>query len=427
MKIHIRWTGRIALKQNEDSKLTTFIYNYYNQSQILMIGIHLGVDGMNYNVFYKGIIVAFLIFVLLSSTFIVGYGGMSSKMPLNLQDKPDISIQSSRDIIDNNRMFNNFSAAGCNSTYINENRNVILGWESLQTQYEEDENTKLLCHFDDSYKGEDGELSVDYDKTRNGLIGWWRLDKGSGLHAYDSSVNNNIGNLQPNDPINKAKWTDNAMFGRALKFDGIDDNVDLWWLDTSYDNTWTWEFWLYDNSSTPSTRRWLSTTMDSFLSNTICIREQGGEILIYSGSGFAITSGHTWKNEWHYYTVVSDVSTVKVYEDGSQLLSTLPSTTIDPESGFFIGGGTITNTEFFNGTIDEVAIYDRAKSPTEVANDYKDQITKYRGALIGTSFENGKLNSGITITENDRLAYPIGSSPDTSCEGLWKFNEGILC
>jgi hypothetical protein len=58
-----------------------------------------------------------------------------------------------------------------------------------------------------------------YDET--GLVGSWHFNEGSGTVAYDSSGNNNNGNL-----VNGPTWVD-GKFGKALSFDGVDDYVDI--------------------------------------------------------------------------------------------------------------------------------------------------------------------------------------------------------
>jgi len=48
---------------------------------------------------------------------------------------------------------------------------------------------------------------LNYHKpTKNGLVGWWRLEEGTGLTAHDKSGNGNDGTLNPSDdpPV----WTD---------------------------------------------------------------------------------------------------------------------------------------------------------------------------------------------------------------------------
>jgi len=52
----------------------------------------------------------------------------------------------------------------------------------------------------------------------DGLVGYWSFDEGSGTTAHDSSGNHNDGTIYG------ANWTD-GKFGKALSFDGNDDNV----------------------------------------------------------------------------------------------------------------------------------------------------------------------------------------------------------
>jgi len=52
-----------------------------------------------------------------------------------------------------------------------------------------------------------------------GLVAYWNFDEGSGTIAADSSGNGNNGTL-----VNGPSWT-NGIKGKALLFDGVDDNV----------------------------------------------------------------------------------------------------------------------------------------------------------------------------------------------------------
>ncbi|WP_455391629.1 LamG-like jellyroll fold domain-containing protein, partial [[Eubacterium] cellulosolvens] len=377
---------------------------------------------MKARTFYNRVMVFAILIVLIFSSLMVNYAEDNSKLELDLTEEPGEAGKTARQTMDTNKTFMNFSADGCNGTYIDD-KNVTLAWHPPQTALEKDDDTTLLCHFDDTLKGQDGEMPVEYMKNQEGLIGWWKLDEGGGKYAYDSSGNGNFGTLKPD---NNATWTvnytDNAQFGKALEFDGVDDTVQFSSLDTSDDNTWTWEFWLYDKSTTAGTRRWLITTLVGFTPTTICIREQGGEIALYTGTVNPITGGHTWKNKWNYYTLVCDGSNIILYENGASLLST-SSFTSDPESGFYIGG--TDSGEYFNGIIDEVAIYDRAKPANEVKADYNRGLLNHENSSFGTTFENGYFNKGIGVGINDTLVYSIGPSLDQGTIGVWRFDDGL--
>jgi len=57
--------------------------------------------------------------------------------------------------------------------------------------------------------------------TDPSLAGWWKFDEGSGTTANDSSGNENHGTFN-GDP----QWV-NGKFGKALKFDGGSDYLDV--------------------------------------------------------------------------------------------------------------------------------------------------------------------------------------------------------
>jgi hypothetical protein len=57
--------------------------------------------------------------------------------------------------------------------------------------------------------------------ARAGLVGYWKLDEGSGTIASDSSGNGHDGTIE-GDP----QWVA-GMYGQALDFDGTDDYVDI--------------------------------------------------------------------------------------------------------------------------------------------------------------------------------------------------------
>ncbi|HKQ39339.1 MAG TPA: LamG domain-containing protein, partial [Verrucomicrobiae bacterium] len=56
-----------------------------------------------------------------------------------------------------------------------------------------------------------------------GLVGYWRLDEGSGRNTADSSGNNNGGQLRGNGG---PTWV-TGQVGNALRFDGVDEYVNI--------------------------------------------------------------------------------------------------------------------------------------------------------------------------------------------------------
>ena len=99
------------------------------------------------------------------------------------------------------------------------------------------------------------------------------------------------------------------------------------------------------------------------------IYKNGGSPATYSVSGPSMVID----NQWHLLTGVYDSSNVILYLDGSSVNSTpAPGVTMSSTAySFEIGGNTNGNTyHYFNGSIDDVRVYDRALSATEVVNLY---------------------------------------------------------
>ncbi len=97
----------------------------------------------------------------------------------------------------------------------------------------------------------------------------------------------------------------------------------------------------------------------------------GSDHLIFSTEAADVDAG-----EWHHYAFVRDDSanTIKFYVDGIQLGNT-GTYTIDPawgaNSNFYLGrdaGG-----EYWNGTIDDVYIYDKVFTEEQIANYYSSE------------------------------------------------------
>ncbi len=62
------------------------------------------------------------------------------------------------------------------------------------------------------------------EQPENGLLGRWTFDEGEGDLAHDVSGNRRHGTMNNMHPVNS--WVDGAK-GKALEFDGVDDNVTI--------------------------------------------------------------------------------------------------------------------------------------------------------------------------------------------------------
>jgi len=203
-----------------------------------------------------------------------------------------------------------------------------------------------------------------------GLVGQWHFDEGYGNTVYDSSGNGNHGTIYG------ATWT-RGIIGFALKFGGEaeGDYVDLDkppLLNISY--PMTIEAWIKRDSYNTGTADdiichgtrgyvfWLSKAIP----NVVCFGYQGGGVP--NSSMCSITT--IQDNLFHHVAVTHNGSTAKIYIDGQLDNSGPMFPTFQNDLPLWIGGCKDYHSEYFDGIIDEVSIYNRVLSAEEIKADY---------------------------------------------------------
>lgn len=218
------------------------------------------------------------------------------------------------------------------------------------------------------------EIQSDYVSVSRELVGHWKFDEGSGAIASDNSRNGNTGSVVG------AQWID-GISGKALSFDGLDDYVDVPSSTslTISGNEVSFELWLKP-----------TITIDSN-SPSINFAEKGDEygFQMMSGDGriwFVTvlepgpqtnwqgiqTTTDRWNaNTWYHLAGTYDGSSLKVYVNGLCQNSRPLSGNLNLASyQFVVGCHTFESMNFVNGVIDEVKIYNYARTAEEIQNDY---------------------------------------------------------
>jgi len=237
-----------------------------------------------------------------------------------------------------------------------------------------DYNEGLATHLGPVLKNcdDDPASCMDY-----GLVGYWNMDEGTGTTAYDSSDNSNDGTL-----TNGPKWTTDspplqggAGGGSSLQFDGVDDYVGCG-NDKSLNITdaITIEAWVKSNSI--SSYQHIvdkgggneSAYQISLFSSKMYgwIKTQDGVRHSYKGSAVLESE------KWYHLVATYDGSTLKYYvnsnkdfDSGSDFSGKIYVNNMNLLIGVEGGYGVL-----FNGSIDEVRIYNRALSAEEVRYHY---------------------------------------------------------
>jgi hypothetical protein len=206
----------------------------------------------------------------------------------------------------------------------------------------------------------------DPDPAPTGLVAAYNFNAGSGSALADGSGNNLHGTLSG------ATWSTTGKYGKALSFDGTND-----WV-TINDNN------LLDLSNGMTLEAWVRPTNVNGW-RTALLKENGGNLSyslyalggskkpraeILAGGNQSISGGSNLAtNTWYHLATTFDGGVLRLYLNGNQIGSKNVASSIATSSGPLRIGGNSVWGEYFKGLIDEVRIYNKALSQSEIQSD----------------------------------------------------------
>jgi hypothetical protein len=259
----------------------------------------------------------------------------------------------------------------------------------------------------------------------DGLVGYWSFDNGSGLSATDKSGYGNNGTLT-NGPTWSSSVPPAITFTNpyALDFDGVDDYVDVGIPGViKFDNQHTISMWVRANSlNTFNTLISQNINTYNFLvdgasSNNIRLIINGSNALVATTGTFSI-------NTWYHVVVVFDGTGGKLYQNAVQMDSKTFSAPSGLTDNIWIarrknGGGDIP----FPGLIDDIRIYNRALTPTEISTLYAGGISSHPATeTLGSAIT---VNGNLTLV-NQTLDTSFGNNYGVSVGGNWQNDGGTF-
>lgn len=211
-----------------------------------------------------------------------------------------------------------------------------------------------------------------------GLVGHWTFDEGSGTTAYDRSGNGNDGTL-----TNGPTWT-TGQLGGALSFDGVNDYVSIGnpgFFNISGDLTLI-AFANPDNldagrrGSLINHRHGIVMTIEGN-SNNFGYEGNNGTSW---GNNFYSVGGVVALNTWQMLAVrFVENGTVQLYHQGTSIGSKAVVGGHGQFQNCFVVGADLCGgwgaPPYFSGLIDDVRIYNRALSASEIAELYRMDAT----------------------------------------------------
>lgn len=204
--------------------------------------------------------------------------------------------------------------------------------------------------------------------VRSGLVAAYDFDEGSGTTLADWSGGGNPGT------ITGATWITSGLCDKALLFDGVDDWVtiaDAPNLDLS--NAMTIEAWINPTALSPTWRAIILKEASPRLAYSLYTTDTSkprGSIVFGTTYHNATGTTNVPLNTWTHMAATLGSGTLRIYVNGVQVgTKSVGSSSMSASTGPLRLGGNAIWGEFFQGRMDDVRIYNRALSSTEIQQD----------------------------------------------------------
>jgi len=235
--------------------------------------------------------------------------------------------------------------------------------------------------------------SFSSEQTAPGPLGFWKFDEGYGSLAYDSSGRKNHGT------ITGATWVQNGVTGRALSFDGVDDNINMGdpqelgftgafsisaWVkidnmpSVAEDHQGIVTKWDHTNNKASYYLSLRNDDSDDFGNfRALLYNDTINQYLEVKGSNDSAIEG-SWYNVVITYNggISGDAGDLNLYVNGVLTDSNSQNASFtgleDVDADFVIGGWDPDHSggKIFNGIIDEVRVYDTELSHGQIKQLY---------------------------------------------------------
>lgn len=216
----------------------------------------------------------------------------------------------------------------------------------------------------------------------DGLVGYWSLDKRDTVTSsdtvgkvFDRSSNSNYGTISNFASISGAKYIGKIF--QALNFDGTDDYINLPNNSSLKPANITISVWIKAERTTGGIIEYASD--DGYLFLFV-----GGKLRWYlhnsaPGDWTYVESTETINTgQWYNFIGTFDGSTSRFYINGTLIGSASKTSAIRyNESRGPIIGKYFSPGDYFKGLIDDVRLYNRALSASEIMQLYRTGLTKF--------------------------------------------------
>ena len=210
-------------------------------------------------------------------------------------------------------------------------------------------------------------VTVNNPAGSAGLVAAYGFEEASGTTTADQTGLGHTGTLSGPTRSTLGK------FGRALSFDGVNDWVTVADAnDLDVTTTMTVEAWVFPTATTNAWRTTLAKEQSSGLSYAMMansssgrpfgVIDTGGEQLAQGPAGLPV-------NAWSHLTATYDGSALRLYVNGTLVTTTPAIGSIIASGSPLRFGGNSGLGEWFQGRLDDIRIYNRTLSASEIQTD----------------------------------------------------------
>jgi hypothetical protein len=302
-------------------------------------------------------------------------------------------------------------------------------------------DTRILQLSNDSNikVGVNDSLRVDSDYTKvdtvNGLVGLWHLDEESGSGAYllDYSDNDNHGTPNGTTYVE-------GKIGGARDFDGSSDYISTDFsseassLFADSSGSWTVEAWFKHKGGMSSDGVIVGRGGGTGTSATfgIFVNSSGALRTVLRGSYTTLMS-NVANDQWCHVVVTWTGGEARGYVNGEDVGTLSVGSASLQSNNLVIGATNNGSSARYRGQIDEVRVYETARSGKEVAESYRMGKNHYVYSTLETGMDLSESTKIPFWIASDKLGSNIdlivGNSPssnyltDSNVVGLWKMDE----
>jgi hypothetical protein len=294
---------------------------------------------------------------------------------------------------------------------------------SLQSAYINVSTTDTSSHF----------TFLNWNKS---IVGWWRMDDTNS----SGDIVDYFGVLNGTKLANTTQVTD-GKFGKGLLINGTSSGIKLPGTLLNFTNSnFSISAWVSFNDTTARQTLVMSGAVDSPSSTQYALYLNFGTLQLQVSNGAttltSVGSSPSSSNVWYHVVGVWNQTTISLYVNGTLVDSDTNSSLgslKDNEGIAGIGGDQAFNRYYLNGSIDEVIIFKRVLSSSEILSLYNASVNQYYNNFTGLG--NGiytyrayasDLAGNVNSTEEQSVTVTSSVAPDINFTNPTPSNGQIL-